>query len=547
MDNPQYTHVHELTIPAYHAALLNGTTTCEQTVSAYLAQIDRYNPTLRAIVTVNENALDDARQKDIERLQFLHDNNTSSNNPTPEEADSNDSIPRKKKLHPLHGVPLLLKDTYTTTHLPTTSGVLALSTLHTHTNAPIVQTLLASGAILLAKTNLHEFSLEGTTTSSLGGQTLNPYDLTRTPGGSSGGTAAALAANMGLVGCGGDTMNSLRSPASACAVVGFRPTMGRVCTSGVMGVSRTQDALGPMGRGVGDVRVLWGVMKGSTASSATAAAAVATASTNTDAATDTPNPNSTDKENIPLRIGILTTYFPSSDSSNPESLTINNIMQTALQKIQSSPTLTRPIHFIPLSPQPTWEVSLLRTEADTQSFEFKEEMDSFLQSPFIKHTPHRSLASIAASDEYHKTAVTAVFHETLQTEKFNTQCEAYKARLQRIKTLKESVQTCFVNERLDAMVYPHQKNLVLPVGEVVQSGRNGILAALTGRPAVCIPAGFAQPAEQTPGPGIPVGLELMGTPWQDDELLDIAEVFEGIIQGRKPPLLTSDLSRSGDL
>lgn len=504
MDDSHYTHIHELTIPAYHAALLNGTTTCEQTVSAYLAQIARYNPTLRAIITINENALDDARQKDIELVRFLQDNtntNTSStpNEPTPKE---------KKRLLPLHGVPLLLKDTYATSHLPTTCGVLALSTLQTHPyNAPIVQSLLASGAILLAKTNLHEFSLEGTTTSSLGGQTLNPYDLTRTPGGSSGGTAAALAANMGLAGCGGDTMNSLRSPASACAVVGFRPTTGRVCTRGVVGVSKTQDALGPMGRSVGDVRVMWGVMGGSLLemeSPSPTVAAVTTSSITNDATattidtpTNNPKPNPTDKEeNTPLRIGLLTTYFPS--PTDPETHAINNIMQTALHRIQSTspsknqtqnPPTPRPIHIIPLPTQQTtpWDAARLRSEADTQSFEFKQELDSFLQSPFISHTPHTSLASIAASGAYHKTAVTAAFHETLQADKFNTQCAAYKTRLQRISELKASVQTCFDNERLDALVYPHQKRLVVPVGETVQSGRNGILAALTGRPAVCIP------------------------------------------------------------
>lgn len=99
----------------------------------------------------------------------------------------------KGELPPLHGVPIILKDTYSTADMPTTARCLALKTLTTTTDAFVVRKLRAAGAIILAKANLHELSMQGITISSLGGQTLNPYDLTRTPGGSSGGNAAALA------------------------------------------------------------------------------------------------------------------------------------------------------------------------------------------------------------------------------------------------------------------------------------------------------------------------------------------------------------------
>src|SRR3954468_2776314 len=109
-----------------------------------------------------------------------------------------------------------------------------------------------AGAIIVAKTNLHEFAVWGGTVSSLGGQTRNPYDLTRTPGGSSGGTGAGLAANFGLLGIGTDTINSIRSPASANSLVGIRPTVGAVSRSGIIPYSFVQDAAGPLARTVTD-------------------------------------------------------------------------------------------------------------------------------------------------------------------------------------------------------------------------------------------------------------------------------------------------------
>src|ERR1700686_90122 len=109
---------------------------------------------------------------------------------------------------------------------------------------------------------MHEFALSGTTVSSLGRQTLNPYDLTRTPGGSSGGTGTAVAANLALAGTGSDPVNSIRSPASANALVGIRPTRGLVSRAGIMPVSETQDAVGPIARTVADAALLLDGMAG---------------------------------------------------------------------------------------------------------------------------------------------------------------------------------------------------------------------------------------------------------------------------------------------
>ncbi|KAF7586445.1 hypothetical protein BBP40_008893 [Aspergillus hancockii] len=492
--------IHELTIPQYHSALINKQTTCAATVAAYLTQITRYKGTLKAILTVNPNALQEAYQKD----QQLVDNNKT------------DQPQMNPVLAPLHGVPIILKDTYTTAFLPTTSGVEALRTLRTQISCTVVQKLLDKGAIILAKSNLHEFSLEGITLSSLGGQTLNPYDLTRTPGGSSGGTAVALATNMGLVGCGGDTMNSLRSPASACAVVGFRPTRGQVSRMGIIPVTETQDVAGPMGRTVGDVRILFEAMRGEDEG---------------DPATLNPS-RSLLTSSPPLsrvKLGIVRDYF--GDETTIDGLTINKTIHDALLKLQSNLS----IDLIDLSATPDWDVALLRAKGDIQAYEFRTVLDAFLNSPNVI-TRHKSLASIAASGEYNCQAMTPVFDQTLQGGEFTPTSPEYHSRLKRIEALKKSVERCFADHELTALVYPHQRQLVASVGNLVQPGRNGILAALTGRPAVCFPAGFSPETSSAPR-GIPIGLELMGRPWQDGELLNLAEAFESVLAARLPPIL----------
>lgn len=454
----------ELTISTFHSALLSGTTTCEALVSFYLSRISKYDRTLRSLITINTNALQEAREKDT-ALTTLKASGTDHHT----------------HLLPLHGVPIVLKDTYATTCMPTTAGSIALRTLRTNSDAFVVRNLRAAGAIILAKANLHEFSLQGITVSSLGGQTLNPYDITRTPGGSSGGTAAALAANMGLVGCGGDTMNSLRSPASACCVVGFRPSRGQVSRSGTVPVTGTQDAVGPMGRTVRDVRVLFEVMRGEDEEDGVTVDERRRERRGNDMLISGIGSRSLSERTRHLRIGVLDNYFDDG-TTDPEISIVNETILSALNK---SHTFTDLIHLS----IPAFDTNTLLATADVQSYEFRTAIDSFLQSSIIipDSTPHRSLSSIAASGEYMREAMTPPFFETLQTDIFNTSSAEYKKRLDRIEELKKVLEECFEENQLDALAYPHQRRLVVKVGERVQGGRNGILAALTGTPAVCVP------------------------------------------------------------
>src|SRR5437867_12698195 len=231
----------EATISAAYTAFAAGKITCVQLVRAYLNRIEAYDhrgPALNAIITINPKALEQAAEMD--RL-----------------APAN-----KLTLRALHCIPIVLKDNYDTADMPTTGGSLTLAESVPPRDAFVVKKLREAGALILAKANLTELARGGTTVSSLGGQTRNPYDLTRTPGGSSGGTGAAIAASFAITGTGSDTGQSIRSPASAQSLVGLRPTRGLISRSGIIPYSTTQDEAGPITRTVEDAARMLDAMVG---------------------------------------------------------------------------------------------------------------------------------------------------------------------------------------------------------------------------------------------------------------------------------------------
>lgn len=209
----------EATISSTHHSLYTGRTTCVEVVSSFISRIEALNSKVNAILSLNANALAVARLYDVQ----LQANNGSYG--------------------PLFCIPILLKDNFDTAGLATTGGSLSLADSLPSIDALSVKALKDAGAIILGKANLHELALEGISVSSLGGQTINPYDHTRTPGGSSGGSAAAVAASFAVFATGSDTVNSLRSPASANSLYSCRPTRGLISRTGIMPCSYSQDTM----------------------------------------------------------------------------------------------------------------------------------------------------------------------------------------------------------------------------------------------------------------------------------------------------------------
>jgi len=165
----------------------------------------------------------------------------------------------------LHGLPIPIKDSLNTRDYPTTAGTPALRSFRPSANAPIVQTLVNAGAIVLGKTNLHELSYGWTSNNQAFGAVRNPYDRRHIPGGSSGGTAAAIAARMAPLGVAEDTEGSIRVPAALCGIVGFRPTTGRYSTHGAVPISSLFDQVGPHARNVADIALFDAVAAGAPA------------------------------------------------------------------------------------------------------------------------------------------------------------------------------------------------------------------------------------------------------------------------------------------
>jgi amidase len=230
----------EATIRETQAALEAGTVTSEDLVNMYLARIaafDKQGPAINAMIRMNPDALADARVLDAERrLGYTRG--------------------------PLHGVPVVLKDNYDTFDMATSASSLSLATSVPPDDGYLVRRLREAGAVFLGKTNMHEFAYGITTISSLGGQTLNPYDTRRNPGGSSGGTGAAVAANYAVFGMGSDTCGSIRIPSAYHSLVGLRVTQGLTSRDGIIPLSITQDVGGPLARSVEDIAIVMDATSG---------------------------------------------------------------------------------------------------------------------------------------------------------------------------------------------------------------------------------------------------------------------------------------------
>lgn len=230
------------TIEQINAAFDKGTLTAEKLVQLSLNRIEAYDdsgPKLNALITINPNALATARALDVERKA-------------------------KGRRSPMHGIPVILKDNYNTADMPTTAGSVFLEGSIPPKDAFMVAKLRAAGAVILGKANTSEFASSGKSNgfSSLGGQTLNPHDLTRGPHGSSGGSGASMAAWYATVALGSDTTGSIRSPCAANGLACLKPTHGLLSRAGIVPLALSFDTGGPMARNVYDVAATLGVMTG---------------------------------------------------------------------------------------------------------------------------------------------------------------------------------------------------------------------------------------------------------------------------------------------
>src|SRR5271165_2469640 len=477
----------EATISDVHAAYKSGALTSVRLVEAYLERIracDQAGPKLNVVIFLNPRALEEAAALDE------HFRRTG------------------KFVGPLHGIPVLLKDNVNTKDMPTTGGSLSLAGYTPAADAAITQRLRSAGAIILAKVNLHEFAIWGETVSSIRGQTLNPYDLTRTPGGSSGGTGAGLAANFAVAGIGTDTVNSIRSPASANNIVGIRPTLGLVSRAGVIPYSFTQDAAGPLARTVTDAAKMLNVLVGYDPNDPATAWSV----------------GNIEKDYTKFlkadgvrgkRIGVLRSFF----GNAPINEEVNSVANKAVEDLRRLGATVVELN------TPDLDSNKISSDISVHLYEFKPAINTYLVSG---HAPVKSLEEIISSGKFHPN-----IGDNIKKAQSLEMDDGYRLRLQKRSELQQRVMQIMADDRLDAMVFPHQKRLVVPIGET-QVERNGALGSVTGFPSIVVPGGFSTP---TPAAtlGVPVGIEFLGRPWSESLLIEIAYSYEQATKHRRPP------------
>lgn len=481
--------IDEATVAGLQAALARGDTSCVAIVRASLDRIaacDRRGPSLHAIITVNPRALEDAAACDRAR---------ATGQPT----------------GPLHGMPLVLKDNFHTHDLPTTSGVVAFAALMAPEDAHVVARLRAAGAVLVGKANMTELAYGGTSVSALGGQVRNPYDLTRTPGGSSGGTGAAIAASYAVLGTGSDTGQSIRSPASACALVGVRPTHGLISRHGIVPFSPTQDEVGPITRTVEDAARMLDVMAGPDPRDPATALG------------EGRRPRSylegLDADALRgARLGLLTQMM----GREPIHAPVNDVMARAVEALSRHGARVERLE-VPGLDALTDGLSLM-------SFEFAEAISAYLAA-LGNRAPVRTLAELVALGRCHPSLTAGLASDAAVVD--GTRSPAYAAMRARRARLRSAILDALDRHRLDALLYPHQRRLAVPVGED-QVDRNGVLSNGTGLPAVVVPAGFSPPSPTAPV-GVPVGMELLGRPFAEPALLRLAHAWERRERPRRPP------------
>ena len=479
--------VTEATITDLRTAMANGRTTSVRLVDAYLARIAAYEhagPALNALIRVNPNARKEAAERDAERRQG-------------------------RIRGALHGIPVIIKDNYDTQDMPTSGGSLALANSQPTQDAFVVKKLRDAGAIILAKSNLHELAAGITSISSFGGQTRNPYDPTRCPGGSSGGTGAAIAASFATVGWGSDTCGSIRIPSAYGSLFGLRPTQGLISRSGIIPLSHTQDIGGPMARTASDLAIALDVSVGFDAADSVTAVLQGKPLPRFEAALS--------KEALRgARIGVFQPYFRDTDSE---------IADTVRAAINAMKSMGATIVEVPQT-----DFDSLIANTGVIPYETKFDLINYLKG--VPNAPVHSMREILDRGLFDRALETRFRSiDTVQT----LDTDRYRTTLRRQSLLRARMERIMDSLSLDALAYPTMRQKPTLAGEP-QLGGTCNLSAQSGLPAISIPAGFM--AE-----GLPVGIELLGRAFTDVRLVSLAYAFEQSGPRRRAPSTTPALVR----
>ncbi len=475
----------ETTIEEIHRAYLSGDLTCRELVETYIKRIEKYDKKtlLNSIVIINPKAIDRADELDNEfRLTG--------------------------KLKPLHGIPVIVKDNYETKDMPTTAGSEALKGFIPPDDSFQVKKLREAGAIILAKSNMAEWAFSPyVTQSSVAGITRNPYDLERVPAGSSGGTAAAIAANFGTVGLGTDTGNSIRGPSAHCCLVGLRSTMGLTSRDGIIPLYNRNDIGGPMCRTVEDTVKVLEIIAGYDPEDPI-----------TELCQGKIPENYTQflqKEGLRgARIGVFR-FYPNLPTADPQ---IIELFEQAILDMKKEGAIIVDPFEIPY-------FGKLTNNIWCNTFHY--DINQYLAS-LEGRAPVKNLVEVYNSGKF-SLYIKNRLYESLEVSSRQKPCEDIYHEPRNI-AFREAVLKAMEEQNVDYIVYPTWNNPPRKLGDDKSpAGDNSqLIPPHTGMPAITVPMGFTYGK-------YPAGLQIVAKHFNEAGLLQISYSYEQATRHRRPP------------
>lgn len=490
--------VEEASIEQIHAAFKSGDLTSRKLVEHYLRRIeafDRNGPGINSIVTLNREALSEADRLDrmLSETWILKG--------------------------PLHGIPFLIKDQIETRRIRTTFGSKAFENYVPDADATIVRRIKESGGIVLGKANMPDFGVSWYGVSSVLGDTLNPYDTSRDPGGSSSGIGAGIAANFATVGIGEDTAGSIRVPSSFNNLFGIRVTTGLISRSGMCPIINFQDTPGPMARNVKDLSTVLDVIAGYDKEDSATSMSVFSGSLGNFGS------SLMGGELRGSRIGILRDSFPGRDED------VSLVMERAIHTMSSNGAdIVDPVEISDLPAR--------IKNSGLYDIQTKYDLNGFIRTR--KGSPMKSVEDIVSAGMYHE--LIDILEYVSRGESLPEEHPEYYRRRFGQNELRKAIIELIVSSGLDAIMYPSAR--ILPPAKDDIRGRkwaglgfpvNSFISSHSGCPSIAVPAGF------TSG-GIPVGFELLAKPLDEQKLLNLAYSYELVANPRRSPETTPDLA-----
>ena len=501
----------EATISDINAAFKDGSLTSERLVKMYLDRIEAYDkkgPEIRAMISINPNAIKDAKVLDKERSK---------------------TGPRSV----LHGIPIIIKDNYDTVDMPTTAGSVLLKNSRPKDDAFTVKQLRDAGAIILGKANMSEFALsfDRLSHSSLGGLTRNPYNLKRDVAGSSSGSAAAIAANYAVFATGSDTAGSIRAPANVAGTVGIKPTLGLTSRDGVVPVSLSYDVTGPIARTVEDAAIALQFMAG----------------------VDPNDPRTQESRSWQVddytqyldknalkgaRIGIARDYF----GGNPE---VDEAIEQAIAKMRALGATFVEFN-VPRDIRDAWQ-GQMELVIDR---EIGPQLSAYLHT--VSGAGPKSLEDLIKGykalpvEEPHPVVSPAriEYYEKVADSQGVADIAYLYTVTNKLPASRNEVIAVLEQQNLDAFIFPTMPCTASPLFTVKEDPTYvcnvpdpwiaGYMGSVTGFPEITVPAGMTQH-------GLPIGISFYGKRYTEPRLIALAYAYEQATKARKMPPTTPPL------